>query len=108
MTDAQKAALLAFVAGGKGFIGVHSATNTFYTWPEYGALIGGYMANHPWVDIPATLRVEDTAHPSTAHSRLELHDHRRDLRVPQLVARQRPRPPQRRHDVGAARGQPHR
>jgi type 1 glutamine amidotransferase len=67
ITDAQKAALLAFVAGGKGFIGVHSATNTFYSWPEYGALIGGYMSNHPWSGIPATLRVEDTAHPSTAH-----------------------------------------
>jgi type 1 glutamine amidotransferase len=67
LTDAQKAGLLAFVAGGKGFVGVHSATNTFYTWPEYGALIGGYMINHPWSGIPVTLRVEDTAHPSTAH-----------------------------------------
>jgi type 1 glutamine amidotransferase len=67
VTDTQKAALLAFVAGGKGFIGVHSATNTFYQWPEYGRLIGGYMANHPWAGIPTTLRVEDTSHPSTAH-----------------------------------------
>ncbi len=67
LTDVQKAGLLAFVANGKGFVGVHSATNTLYTWPEYGALLGGYLVNHPWVNIPATLRVEDTVHPATAH-----------------------------------------
>ena len=68
INNAQKAALLAFVAGGKGFVGVHSATDTFYTWPEYGAMIGGYFVNHPWVNVPgAVLRVEDRAHPATAH-----------------------------------------
>src|SRR3981081_4649691 len=34
MDAQQKADLLAFVHDrGKGFIGVHSATDTFYTWP---------------------------------------------------------------------------
>src|SRR2546422_5972846 len=32
--DKQKAALMDFVKSGKGFTGVHSATDTFYTWPE--------------------------------------------------------------------------
>jgi hypothetical protein len=33
MRDAQKTALLNFVRSGRGFLGVHSATDTFYTWP---------------------------------------------------------------------------
>ncbi len=37
-----------FVSGGKGFIGIHAATDTFYEWPEYGNLIGGYFDKHPW------------------------------------------------------------
>jgi type 1 glutamine amidotransferase len=48
MNDAQKQALVDFVRGGGGFLGVHSATDTFYQWPEYGKLIGGYFDQHPW------------------------------------------------------------
>ena len=48
MDDAQKAALTGFVRAGGGFLGVHSATDTFYQWPEYGRLIGGYFNEHPW------------------------------------------------------------
>jgi type 1 glutamine amidotransferase len=48
MSVAQKAALLEFVRSGHGFVGVHSATDTFYEWPDYGALIGGYFDGHPW------------------------------------------------------------
>src|SRR5215467_14165024 len=41
MNDEQKAALLSFVHDeGKGFVGVHSATITFTSWPEYGKMIG--------------------------------------------------------------------
>jgi type 1 glutamine amidotransferase len=48
MNDAQKQALIDFVRDGGGFLGVHSATDTFYRWPEYGKLIGGYFDEHPW------------------------------------------------------------
>jgi uncharacterized protein len=48
MNDAQKQALIDFVRDGGGFLGVHSATDTFYQWPEYGKLIGGYFDEHPW------------------------------------------------------------
>jgi uncharacterized protein len=48
MDEAQKAALTGFVRAGGGFLGVHSATDTFYGWPEYGKLIGGYFNEHPW------------------------------------------------------------
>ena len=48
MSAEQKEALLDFVRSGHGFLGVHSATDTFYLWPEYLELIGGYFNGHPW------------------------------------------------------------
>jgi type 1 glutamine amidotransferase len=48
MNDTQKQALVDFVREGGGFVAVHSATDTFYQWPEYGKLIGGYFDQHPW------------------------------------------------------------
>jgi uncharacterized protein len=48
MNDIQKQTLMDFVRDGGGFLGVHSATDTFYQWPEYGRLIGGYFDQHPW------------------------------------------------------------
>ena len=48
MSDLQRKALMDFVRNGGGFLGVHSATDTFYQWPEYGRLIGGYFDQHPW------------------------------------------------------------
>jgi type 1 glutamine amidotransferase len=48
VSDLQKQALVEFVGNGGGFLGVHSATDTFYRWPEYGRLIGGYFDQHPW------------------------------------------------------------
>src|SRR5215471_3902112 len=62
MSDAQKAALLDFVRSGRGFLGVHSATDTFYMWPEYGKLIGGYFNQHPWHQ-QVTVEVSDPASP---------------------------------------------
>src|SRR5262245_35203164 len=58
ISDEQKNALLKFVKSGKGFAGVHSATDTFYKWPEYGAMIGGYFDNHPWHQ-EVVIKVED-------------------------------------------------
>ena len=64
----QKAALLAFVRDeGKGFLGIHSAVDTFYQWPEYGELIGAYFDGHPWNVFPARVIVEDPAFPATRH-----------------------------------------
>jgi uncharacterized protein len=48
VNDGQKTALLDFVRSGGGFLGVHSATDTFYLWPDYLKLIGGYFNGHPW------------------------------------------------------------
>lgn len=60
LDDEQKAALLAFVKDdGKGFIGIHSATDTLYQWPEYGEMIGGYFDQHPWNTFQAPVIIED-------------------------------------------------
>jgi type 1 glutamine amidotransferase len=66
ITDSQKQDLLDFVRFGKGFGGVHSATDTFYTWPEYGDLIGARFNGHPWVQQVA-IDVEDPTHPAATH-----------------------------------------
>jgi type 1 glutamine amidotransferase len=63
-SDDQKRAIVAFVEGGGGFIGVHSATDTLYGWPDYGRIVGAYFREHPWTQ-QATVAVEDAAHPST-------------------------------------------
>ena len=62
LSNQQKADLLEFVRSGKGFGGVHSATDTLYGWPEYGELIGGVFDGHPWVQ-EASIDIEDAQHP---------------------------------------------
>lgn len=46
--DAARKALLDFVKGGKGLIGIHAATDNFYDWPEGVEMIGGQFSGHPW------------------------------------------------------------
>ncbi|HEY7500529.1 MAG TPA: ThuA domain-containing protein [Vicinamibacterales bacterium] len=65
LTPDQRAAILAFVSRGGGFVGTHSATDTSYDWAEYGALIGARFRDHPWTR-QANVIVEDQAHPSTS------------------------------------------
>lgn len=65
LTANQKAAILAFVQDGKGFMGAHSATDTLYAWPEYETLVGARFKEHPWTQT-ATVIVEDSSHPTTA------------------------------------------
>ncbi len=68
LTADQKTALLNFIKSGKGFVGIHSATDTFYQWPEYGEMINGYFDGHPWTqDTEVTIKVDDRTHPTTKH-----------------------------------------
>ncbi|MBZ5542706.1 MAG: ThuA domain-containing protein [Acidobacteriia bacterium] len=62
MSDEQKKDFIDFVRGGHGFIGVHSATDTFYMWGEFGELIGGYFNGHPWHQM-VTVEVADPSSP---------------------------------------------
>jgi type 1 glutamine amidotransferase len=60
MSDVNRSILREFVRWGGGFLGVHSATDTFYEWPDYGKLIGGYFNGHPWHQ-PVRIKVADPA-----------------------------------------------
>lgn len=66
VSDQQKQDLINFIRGGKGFGGVHSATDTFYTWPEYLEIIGARFNGHPWVQ-PVDIHVEAGEDPAVAH-----------------------------------------
>jgi type 1 glutamine amidotransferase len=65
----QQAAFERFMKKGKGYVGIHSASDTEYDWPFYGSLVGAYFRSHP--QIPqfqqATYRIEDREHPATRH-----------------------------------------
>ncbi|MBE1582648.1 ThuA domain-containing protein [Nonomuraea angiospora] len=66
LNDNQQAAFQTYVDGGGGYVGVHSAADTEYSWPYYGQLMGAWFNNHPAIQ-QATVRNEDRAHAATAH-----------------------------------------
>jgi type 1 glutamine amidotransferase len=47
-TARLRKSLMDFIESGKGFVGIHAATDTLYNMPEYGRMIGGYFNGHPW------------------------------------------------------------
>ncbi len=68
MDASQKQDLLSFVKeDGKGFVGIHAALDTNYTWPEYGEMIGGYFDQHPWSTFNAPILTEDPNFPAVRH-----------------------------------------
>ena len=65
MSGQQKTDFMSFIKDdGKGFIGAHSAIDTFYSWPEYGEMTGGYFDQHPWGVFNAPVIVEDPEFPA--------------------------------------------
>ncbi len=67
LSEEQKAALLEYVQSGRGgLVGIHSATDTFYKWPEFGEMLGGYFDGHPWnANDTVTIKIEQV-NPITA------------------------------------------
>jgi len=47
ISEAQKNGLLDWVASGKGYVGIHSAADSFRECPEYRAMVGGWFVTHP-------------------------------------------------------------
>lgn len=59
-----RANFLSFIRSGKGFVGIHAATDTFYEWPEFGFMIGAYFDGHPWgAGADVSIKVEKPDHP---------------------------------------------
>ena len=64
LTPAQKSDLLAFVHDdGKGLVVAHSGATAFFSWREFGRMVGGRFDEHPWGIIEAPMLVEDHAFP---------------------------------------------
>jgi type 1 glutamine amidotransferase len=66
LNAAQQTAFENWIRSGRGYAGIHAAADTEYDWPFYGELVGAWFASHPAIQ-PATVKVEDRAHPATAH-----------------------------------------
>ncbi|MCD9031402.1 ThuA domain-containing protein [Luteimonas sp. Y-2-2-4F] len=61
LDPAQRAAFEAYVRGGGGFFGLHSAADTGHDWPFYGELVGAWFESHPPGLQRARVRFEDPA-----------------------------------------------
>lgn len=88
LSDVQRRALFDFVRAGKGFVGAHCATDTFYAVPEYGEMIGAYFDGHPWHEKVRVL-VDDASDASTKHlgSAFEIEDEIYQFKAPYDRAR---------------------
>ena len=73
----QRADLLSFVRDdGKGFVAAHSAATAFFSWPEFGEMLGGRFDEHPWGITDGTVVVDDPKFPAMRHlpPRFTVHD----------------------------------
>ncbi|MEU9210924.1 ThuA domain-containing protein [Streptomyces sp. NPDC048415] len=65
LDDTQQTAFERYINRGGGYVGIHAAADTEYDWAFYGGLAGAYFQSHPAIQ-PATVDVEDRAHPATS------------------------------------------
>ena len=63
----QQKALEHFVEGGKGWVGIHAASDTEYDWPWYSELVGAYFKSHPPGGQRVHVKIENRGNPSTAN-----------------------------------------
>ena len=47
LSEDEQVVMQKFIQSGKGFVGVHSASDTEYQWKWYGELVGAYFKSHP-------------------------------------------------------------
>jgi len=68
LSEANRAALLGTIRGGRGFVGIHSAVQMLPNpkWPEYWEMLGGAYAGALW-EKGVRIIVEDRLHPATRH-----------------------------------------
>lgn len=66
-TPEQREALLKFVRGGKGMIGIHAAADSFYLWDEGAKMLGGRFDGHPWTSkCTVRMKLDEPDHPINA------------------------------------------
>jgi type 1 glutamine amidotransferase len=62
----QEKAFEQYIKSGKGFVGIHAASDTEYDWPWYGNLVGAYFVSHPKQQV-ATLNIVNSKTIATRH-----------------------------------------
>ncbi|MBC7849037.1 MAG: ThuA domain-containing protein, partial [Chitinophagaceae bacterium] len=62
LDEKQQAAFEKFIKAGKGYVGIHSASDTEYEWPWYTKMVGMMFKIHPQQQT-AYLTVEDSNFP---------------------------------------------
>jgi type 1 glutamine amidotransferase len=69
LDEVQQESFKRFIKSGKGFIGIHGASDTEYDWPWYGKLVGAYFTNHPLDPNvrKGVYQVVDKIHPACKH-----------------------------------------
>ena len=78
-TAARRKALLEFVRGGKGLVGIHAAIDSYQSqppyskekvatgiWPEFNQMMGGYFKFHWVYPQMVTVKIDDAKSPLTA------------------------------------------
>lgn len=65
LSPEQQVAFQFYIENGGGYLGIHAASDTEYSWPWYGELVGAYFHSHPAVQ-EATLHVDNQRHPATS------------------------------------------
>ena len=63
LNDKQQTAFKTFMETGKGFVGIHAATDCEYDWDWFGRLSGAYFRTHPPAQ-EGTLIFENFDHPA--------------------------------------------
>lgn len=66
LDEPEQDAFVRYIQSGKGFVGIHAATDTEFDWPWYNGLVGAYFASHPAVQN-AKIDVVDRKHIATKH-----------------------------------------
>ena len=66
LSASEQTAFEDFVESGSGYVGIHAASDTEYSWSWYGDLVGAYFSSHPAVQ-QATIDIEDGSHESSGH-----------------------------------------
>ncbi|MEP7323496.1 MAG: ThuA domain-containing protein, partial [Saprospiraceae bacterium] len=66
LNSQQEAAFMRYIQAGGGFVGVHAAADTEYSWPWYGKLVGAFFHSHP-KQASAVLNVSCSGEKACAH-----------------------------------------
>ncbi len=61
LNEQQQKAFEDFMNTGKGFVGIHAASDCEYEWPFYGKLVGAYFRTHPNGQVGKVI-LENTEH----------------------------------------------